>query len=158
MLQDETIMKDQVTSTASQELERRNEPETQKESRSELRITKESALSTTTSTTGSSGSGNRKSGRLTMTVEKFDPSPGLKTPRIMTHPKVPSVPKTLMNTGSWIVKTRVKIRIENDLQGSEIQNVISTLLNRSVTPWGRHHSALQIRSNHYEDSTTNHYI
>ena len=100
MLQDKTIIEDQVTSTASQELERRNEPETQKESRSELRITKESTLSTTTPTSGSSGSGNRKSGRLTMTVEKFDPSPGLKTPRIMTHPKVPSVPKTLMNTGS----------------------------------------------------------
>ena len=100
MLQDETIMKDQVTSTASQELERRNEPETQKESRSELRITKKSALSTTTSTTGSSGSGNRKPGRLTMTVEKLNPSPGPRTPMIMTHPKVPSVPKTLVNTGS----------------------------------------------------------
>ena len=34
------------------------------------------------------------------------------------------VPKVKTPTG----KTRVKIRIENDLQGSEIQNVISTLL------------------------------
>ena len=74
MLQDETIVKDQDTSAASQERDRRIEPEMQKESLSELRITEEPALSTTTSTTGSSG--NRKSGRLTKTVEKCDLSPG----------------------------------------------------------------------------------
>ena len=75
MLQDETIVKDQETSAASQERDRRIEPEMQKESLSELRITEEPApLSTTTSTTGSSE--NRKSGRLTKTVEKCDLSPG----------------------------------------------------------------------------------
>ena len=57
-------------------MEWRIEPEAQKESRSELRISEEPAVSTTRSTTGSSGSGNRKSGRLTKTVEKFDSTPG----------------------------------------------------------------------------------
>ena len=85
MLQDKTIVEDQVTSAASQESEGRIKPEVQKESRSKLRITEEPTLLTTTSTTGSSGSENRKSGRLTKTVKKFYPFPGPRTPRIMCN-------------------------------------------------------------------------
>ena len=66
--------------------------------RPELRITGEPTVSTTTSITGSSGSGNRKSGRLTKTVENLYFSPGPRPPRIVTCQKVSSVPKTLMNT------------------------------------------------------------
>ena len=62
--------------------------------RPELRIAGEP----TVSTTGSSGSGNRKSGRLTKTVENLYFSPGPRPPRIVTRQKVSSVPKTLMNT------------------------------------------------------------
>jgi len=71
----------------------------QKESIPELRITEETTLSTTT---GSSGSGNRKSGRITKTIEKFDPSPGPRTTRTKT---CPGVLKTLMKSGSSIMKT-----------------------------------------------------
>ena len=56
MLQDETKVEDLVTSAASQGMEQRIKPEAQKESRSEQRITEEPAISTKTSTTGSSDS------------------------------------------------------------------------------------------------------
>ena len=88
-----------------EEIEQRIELEARKESRSELRITEETTLSTTT---GSLGSENRRSGRETKTVEKFDPSPGPRTPRTprtKTHPGVPSVPRKLMKSGSSIEKT-----------------------------------------------------
>ena len=55
-----------MSSTASQEIEKRIKPETQKESRPKLRITEETTLS-----------------RLTKSIEKFDPSPAPRTPRTM---------------------------------------------------------------------------
>ena len=95
------IIEDHMTSEASQEIEQRIEPKMQKESRPELRNAEETTLSTTT---GSSGSGNRRSGRASKTIE-FDPSPGPRTQRKNTCPGVSSVLKTLMKSGTSIVKT-----------------------------------------------------
>ncbi len=44
----------------------------------------------------------RRSGRITKPVEKYDPSPRPRTPRIRTRP---GVPKSLRRSGSSIVKT-----------------------------------------------------
>ena len=56
-------------------------------------------------TTGSSGSGNRRSGRITKTIEKFDSSPTPRIPRTLRTKTCPGVLKTLMKSGSSIMKT-----------------------------------------------------
>ena len=71
--EDETITEDQLTSSASEEEAQGIEPEKQKETRPELRITEDTAPLTAT---GSSGSG-----RITKPVEKYDPSPRPRTSR-----------------------------------------------------------------------------
>ena len=93
------IDEDQVTSAASEEESQRIEPEKQKEARPELRIIENTAPSTATE---SSGSGTRRSGRITKPVEKYDPSPRPRTPRSRARP---GVPKSLRRSGSSIVKT-----------------------------------------------------
>ena len=93
------ITEDQLTSAASEEEPQEIEPEKQKEARPEPRITENTAPSTET---GSSGSGTRRSGRITKPVEKYDPYPRPRTPRSRTRPEVP---KSLRRSGSSIVKT-----------------------------------------------------
>ena len=97
--EDETITEDQLTSAASEEEAQGIEPEKQKETRPELRITEDTAPSTAT---GSSGSGTRRSGRITKPVEKYDPSLRPRTPRSRTRP---GVQKSLRRSGSSIVKS-----------------------------------------------------
>jgi len=93
------ITEDQLTSAASEEEPQEIEPEKQKEARPEPRITENTAPWTET---GSSGSGTRRSGRITKPVEKYDPSPRPRTPRSRTRPELP---KSLRRSGSSIVKT-----------------------------------------------------
>ena len=73
-----TITGDQLTSAASIETVQRIKPETQKESRPELRIKERTSLSTTT---GSLGTGSR----ITKIIEKYDPSPG--TGHVQEYPR-----------------------------------------------------------------------
>ena len=73
-----------------------------KKSGPELRITEETTLPTLT---GSSGSGNRRLGRITKTIEKFDSSPTPRIPRTLRTKTCPGVLKTFMKSGSSIMKT-----------------------------------------------------